>query len=165
MGGVWFGPPEIRMPEGGEDAGVSGAAEPCVQQPNSERNGGGSGGLRGGCAGKHHGAQRKAEYAGYRAQLGAGIPHEVQENIFDPFFTTKDLKGSGPGLWVSRSLINRHQGTISFRTSVGPGTEWGDVRSVSAEYGASGSDERALTILLAWSNLLERWDLVEARDN
>ena len=48
---------------------------------------------------------------------GAGIPVEIQRNIFDPFFTTKDLKGSGLGLWVSRSLVARHHGTIRFRSS------------------------------------------------
>ena len=52
---------------------------------------------------------------------GAGIPIEIQRNIFDPFFTTKDLKGSGLGLWVSRSLIARHHGTIRFRSSQRPG--------------------------------------------
>jgi signal transduction histidine kinase len=48
---------------------------------------------------------------------GRGIPKDIRENIFDPFFTTKDLKGSGLGLWVSRSLILRQEGTIRFRTS------------------------------------------------
>jgi signal transduction histidine kinase len=53
---------------------------------------------------------------------GQGIPRAVQKKIFDPFFTTKELKGSGLGLWVSRSLIARHRGSIRFRTSERSGT-------------------------------------------
>ena len=52
---------------------------------------------------------------------GAGIPEEVRDKLFDPFFTTKDLKGSGLGLWVSRTLVVKHQGTIRFRSCRGPG--------------------------------------------
>ncbi|WP_348261847.1 response regulator [Telmatobacter sp. DSM 110680] len=52
---------------------------------------------------------------------GAGIPESVRDKLFDPFFTTKDLKGSGLGLWVSRTLVVKHQGTIRFRSCRGPG--------------------------------------------
>lgn len=52
---------------------------------------------------------------------GTGIPREVQKMMFDPFFTTKELRGSGLGLWVSRNLIIKHQGTIRFRSSTRPG--------------------------------------------
>jgi signal transduction histidine kinase len=67
---------------------------------------------------------KRADRYGTRVTVhdcGAGILPEIQREIFDPFFTTKDLKGSGLGLWVSKSLINRHQGTIRFRSSVQTG--------------------------------------------
>ncbi|MFZ0912048.1 MAG: CHASE3 domain-containing protein [Candidatus Korobacteraceae bacterium] len=43
---------------------------------------------------------------------GAGIPAGVLKNLFAPFFTTKGEKGTGLGLWVSRGIIEKHEGTI-----------------------------------------------------
>jgi len=48
---------------------------------------------------------------------GPGIPESVRRQIFDPFFTTKELKGSGLGLWVSKALVDKHAGTIRFRST------------------------------------------------
>jgi signal transduction histidine kinase len=48
---------------------------------------------------------------------GAGIADEVQSRLFEPFFTTKRDVGTGLGLWVSRQLMERMGGTISYRTA------------------------------------------------
>jgi len=52
---------------------------------------------------------------------GAGIPAGVRRNLFAPFYTTKGEKGTGLGLWISRSIVEKHEGTIHFvsRTSDG----------------------------------------------
>ena len=51
---------------------------------------------------------------------GSGIPREIQKKVFDAFYTTKEFKGSGLGLWVSRSIMQKHRGTIRVRSSFDP---------------------------------------------
>src|SRR5678809_1168880 len=54
---------------------------------------------------------------------GAGIQAEILPTIFEPFVTTKDRShGTGLGLAVSRSIIERHSGKISIQSEVGKGT-------------------------------------------
>jgi signal transduction histidine kinase len=55
------------------------------------------------------------------ADNGAGIPAAAAAKVFEPFFTTKDEKGTGLGLWVSRGIVRKHEGSISMRTCTRPG--------------------------------------------
>jgi signal transduction histidine kinase len=52
---------------------------------------------------------------------GAGIPPEVRQRLFDPFFTTKG-NGTGLGLALTARIVEKHGGTIRFRTETGRGT-------------------------------------------
>jgi two-component system, NtrC family, sensor kinase len=54
---------------------------------------------------------------------GCGMSAEVQRRIFEPFFTTKDVgKGTGLGMSLSFSIIQKHGGTIQVHSVVGKGT-------------------------------------------
>jgi PAS domain S-box-containing protein len=53
---------------------------------------------------------------------GAGIKPEDARHLFEPFFSTKSEKGTGLGLWISRGIVQKYEGTISFR-SVRSGSE------------------------------------------
>ncbi|MEG9435074.1 PAS domain S-box protein [Edaphobacter sp. HDX4] len=50
------------------------------------------------------------------ADDGTGISKENQAKIFDPFFTTKELVGTGLGLWITKSLIEKRGGTMQVRS-------------------------------------------------
>jgi len=53
---------------------------------------------------------------------GSGIPTGVRKNLFAPFYTTKGEKGTGLGLWISRSIVEKHEGTIHFASRVRDGS-------------------------------------------
>jgi PAS domain S-box-containing protein len=52
---------------------------------------------------------------------GIGIPSGVRKNLYAPFYTTKGEGGTGLGLWVTRGIVEKHEGTIHFISSVRPG--------------------------------------------
>ncbi|MEJ5366568.1 MAG: PAS domain S-box protein, partial [Desulfosoma sp.] len=53
---------------------------------------------------------------------GVGIPREHLDAVFDPYFTTKK-DGSGLGLPTAYSIVKRHDGHITVRSTPGKGTE------------------------------------------
>jgi len=73
---------------------------------------------------------RLAETAGWRGRpagvrvfisdTGVGITPENAKRLFEPFFTTKSAKGTGLGLWISRGIVQKHEGTLRFRSVFGP---------------------------------------------
>jgi len=65
---------------------------------------------------------KKGKYVWIKIQdQGFGIPEKNLANIFDPYFSTKK-EGSGLGLAVSFSIINKHDGFISAESQPGEGT-------------------------------------------
>jgi two-component system NtrC family sensor kinase len=54
---------------------------------------------------------------------GTGIDPALLPRLFDPFVTTKEVgKGVGLGLAISRSIVERHQGSIKVQSEPGKGT-------------------------------------------
>lgn len=55
---------------------------------------------------------------------GMGMLEDIRQKIFEPFFSTKGAQGTGLGLSVSYSIIERHSGTISVVSEPGKGTNF-----------------------------------------
>ena len=58
---------------------------------------------------------------------GVGIPEEQQERLFNKFFRAeniqkKDVEGSGLGLFISKNIIEAHDGKIGFNSTEGEGS-------------------------------------------
>jgi signal transduction histidine kinase len=52
---------------------------------------------------------------------GPGISPEHRPQLFEAFYTTKGEKGTGIGLWVTKTIVVQHGGTIRMRSCVRPG--------------------------------------------
>jgi len=57
------------------------------------------------------------------ADTGVGIPDEVKARMFTPLLTTKS-KGQGLGLAVVKRLVDALNGSISFKSDTGKGTQF-----------------------------------------
>ena len=85
---------------------------------------------------------------------GMGMPEDVKQKIFEPFFSTKGAHGTGLGLSVSYSIIERHSGSIRVLSEPGSGTTFMidlpaiAAKTSSAESQISASETRSLKILV-----------------
>jgi PAS domain S-box-containing protein len=88
------------------------------------------------------------------ADTGGGMPEDVREKVFEPFFSTKGAHGTGLGLSVSYSIIERHGGSIRVETEVGFGTTFlidlpaSQAQSTPVAPAASVPDSPSLSILV-----------------
>lgn len=55
------------------------------------------------------------------ADSGGGIPPEKLEQIFTPFYTDKN-RGTGLGLTIAKSIVDKHQGSIAVVSTPGEGS-------------------------------------------
>jgi signal transduction histidine kinase len=71
---------------------------------------------------------------------GPGIPKAIQTKIFDPFFTTKDIgQGTGLGLYISRQIVQEHQGWLSVESTPGQGAQF--IIKIPLQQGTGGTDD------------------------
>gem|GEM_PF-706777 len=55
------------------------------------------------------------------ADTGPGMSRTTATHLFDAFYTTKGPAGTGLGLWISKEIVDRHQGRLKVRSSERPG--------------------------------------------
>ncbi|MFW5691970.1 MAG: ATP-binding protein [Chloroflexota bacterium] len=61
---------------------------------------------------------------------GYGVPEEQQASLFQPFFRatsmeTKDIEGTGLGLYLIKSIVDRYGGSLIFQSKYGQGSTFG----------------------------------------
>src|SRR5215469_5782961 len=50
---------------------------------------------------------------------GVGIHPDDAKRLFQPFFSTKSTKGTGLGLWISKGIVQKYDGSLTCRTVCG----------------------------------------------
>jgi signal transduction histidine kinase len=92
---------------------------------------------------------KKDRMAGVRITIldtGSGIAPQHRKNLFQPFFTTKEDVGTGLGLWITRNIVEKHQGTIQVKSRTGQdrhGTAFSVFLPLEAEAAAAKGESAA----------------------
>jgi PAS domain S-box-containing protein len=81
---------------------------------------------------------------------GSGIEQQHRKNLFQPFFTTKEDVGTGLGLWITRSIIEKHGGTIRVKSRTGP-TDHGTAFSIFLPLDGKPANPKPLSLAEAGS--------------
>ena len=74
------------------------------------------------------------------ADSGEGVHPRIRQRLFEPFQTTKEATGTGLGLWVSKGLVDKHDGHLRMRSrrdEVAHGTVFTLWLPVRGEFGAA----------------------------
>ncbi|MGI4830097.1 MAG: two-component system sensor histidine kinase NtrB [Janthinobacterium lividum] len=50
------------------------------------------------------------------ADTGTGFLPSIRPHLYEPFHTSKEVTGTGLGLWISKSIVDKHFGRISMRS-------------------------------------------------
>ena len=50
------------------------------------------------------------------ADTGTGFLPRIRKHLFEPFHTSKDATGTGLGLWISKGIVDKHQGRMQLRS-------------------------------------------------
>lgn len=50
------------------------------------------------------------------ADTGSGFLPKMRQHLFEPFHTSKDVTGTGLGLWISKGIIDKHNGRIAMKS-------------------------------------------------
>ncbi|HEV7905278.1 MAG TPA: ATP-binding protein, partial [Pyrinomonadaceae bacterium] len=75
---------------------------------------------------------------------GCGISSDALKKIFDPFYTTKPVgDGTGLGLSVTYSVVERHGGSINVRSQPGLGTTFTVIIPINAKPSTEAASESA----------------------
>ena len=72
------------------------------------------------------------------ADTGHGMDRATTSRIFEPFFTTKGNAGTGLGLWVTSTILNKHHGHMQVRSSNHPRRSWTAFSLALPSFGAEG---------------------------